>query len=661
MLETARRLSLGIFLILVASAVLLYTDRGSRKSDLKQTGPIRVALVEHASTQVLEEGMRGALEGLAARGYADGGRITTRRFNAENDIGTANTIAREVTGGAYDFILSMSTISLQTIAGANRTGAKTTHVFGLVTDPYGAGVGLSRENHLDHPPYLTGYGCLQPIEAVFQMARTMRPELKRVGLVWNAAEANSVAQTKIAREVCARLGIELVEASADNSTAAIESAASVLARGAEAIWISGDITVSTASEPIIAEARKAGVPVFSSLPLNVKVGSLFDLGANYHEVGRAVGELAADVLDGKKADEIPVENYVPQIFLYNETVLEGLKDKWSIPQQVREQAAGWITATETNLPGFGSVGAKPRPGRIYKIGVAHYSPEENQENCLRGFIDALRAVGFEEGRNLEVTRSHAQGELANIPSMLKNLEASDCDLAFIMTTPVLGAACSLLKNKPVVFSAVTDPLAAGAGKSFEDHLPNVTGTGSFPPVAQLAEFIRKTLPNAKKIGTIYNAAEANSVKVIEVAREIFPQLGLQLEEATVASPSEVSEAAQALVARGVDAFYGQSDNTVVQAFEALVQVSRDARAPVFTDDPVSARRGALACVGLGFYVPGQEAGKMAARILSGETPAAIPMLNVMQDEVWINEDAAKSFGVVFPPNIAPRTKQEPGH
>lgn len=658
MLETCKRLSLGIFLILLASAVLLYTDRGSRRAEQKSTGPIRVALVEHASTRVLEEGMQGALEGLASRGYVDGARITTRRFNAENDIGTANTIAREVTGGSYDLILSMSTISLQTIAGANKVGAKTPHVFGLVTDPYGAGVGISRENHLDHPPYLTGYGCLQPIESIFRMARSMRPELKRVGLVWNAAEANSVAQTKIARQVCADLGIELVEANADSSTAAIEAAASVLARGVEAIWISGDITVSTASEPIIAEARKAGVPVFSSMPLTIKAGGLFDLGANYHEVGRAVGELAADVLDGKSPAEIPVENYVPQVFLYNETALEGLKDKWTIPAEVREQAIGWITATETNLPGLGAVAALPRPGHVYKIGVAHYSPEANQENCLRGFFDALRQAGFEEGRNLEVTRTHAQGEISNIPAILKNLEASDCELVFVMTTPVLGAACSLLKDKPVVFSAVTDPVAAGAGKSLEDHLPNVTGTGSFPPVGQLAEFIRLTLPKAKKIGTIYNAAEANSVKVIEVARELYPKAGFELEEATVASPSEVGSAAQALVARGIDAFYGQADNTVVQAFEALIQVSRDAGVPVFTDDPEAARRGAVACVGLGFYEPGVEAGKMAARILSGESPSDIPMRNVAQDEVWLNHEEAGRFGIVFPPGVEDRSKQE---
>lgn len=659
MLETFKRLALGFILILLASAILLYTDRGSRESTKVSGGPIRVALVEHAATRVLEDGAAGAIEALAARGYADGDRIKLSRFCAENDIGTANTIAREVTSGSYDFILSMSTISLQTVAGANKTGARTRHVFGLVTDPYGAGVGISRENHLDHPPYMTGYGCLQPIESIFRMARVMRPELRRVGLVWNAAEANSVAQTTIARKVCSDLGIELIEANADSSTGAIEAAGSVLARGAEALWISGDITVSTASEPIIAAATKAGIPVFSSLPLNIKSGGLFDLGANYLEVGRAVGELAADVLDGKNPATIPVENYVPEAFLYNETALEGLRDRWTIPDAVRSKAAGYITATETNLPGFGAAVPKPRPGTVYKIGAAYFSSEENQENCLAGFIDGLRAAGFEEGKNLDVTRTHAQGEIANVPSMLKNLESSDRDLIFVMTTPVLGGACTLVRNKPVVFSAVTDPVAAGAGKSLDNHLPGITGTGSFPPVQDMVDAIRKILPRAKKIGTIYNASEANSVKVIGVARDIFRAAGFTLEEVTVASSSEVGTAAQALVARGVDAIYTQTDNTVMQGFDAVIQVSRDAELPLFTDDPLAARRGALACVGLGFRQPGVVAGGMAARILCGESPGSIPMLNVAENVIWLNDDAARKLGITFPPELVARAaKQE---
>ena len=228
MIETLKRLALGLALLALAASVLLYTDRGSRKSarnNSRASGAaaktVRVALVQHASIPALDEGINGILEALAARGYAEGGRLQIKRYNAEADIGTANAIAKEVTSGGYDLILSASTLSLQTIANANKFGARTRHVFGLVSDPYSAGVGIEATNHSIHPAYMTGYGSIQPVANIFRTARQMRPELKSVGLVWNSAEANSVAQTKIARAVCSDLGLTLAEANADNSTAAL--------------------------------------------------------------------------------------------------------------------------------------------------------------------------------------------------------------------------------------------------------------------------------------------------------------------------------------------------------------------------------------------------------------------------------------------------------
>ena len=352
MIETIKKLSLGVILIAVAGGILLNADRGSRRNGEKKepSQSLRVAFVQHASIPALDEGAEGVIRSLADRGYVDGGKITIKHYNSEADIGTANSIAKEVTGGGNDLIISISTVSLQTVGNANRNGSRTKHVFGIVTDPYAAGVGIDPTNHALHPPYMTGYGSMQPVDSVFKMARAMRPELKCVGLVWNAAEANSLAQTKVARKVCSDLGITLLEANAENSSAALEALNSLISRGVEAVWMSGDITVSLASESIINTCKKAGIPTFSSIPPKVSKGALFDLGANYPEIGMAVGKLAADVLDGKSPGDIPVENLIPKVFYFNDTVLPSLKQKWIIPDDLRKQADGWITATETNLP-----------------------------------------------------------------------------------------------------------------------------------------------------------------------------------------------------------------------------------------------------------------------------------------------------------------------
>jgi ABC-type uncharacterized transport system substrate-binding protein len=661
MLETIKRLGLGFILIALAAGVLLYTDRGSRNNKRNVPGGAnaatkvwRVALVQHASLPVFEEGASGLLESLAARGYSDGDRIQIRRFNAEADIGTANAIAKEVTTGSYDLILTLSTISMQTVANANKVGRRTLHVFGLVSDPYGAGVGIEATNHAIHPPYMTGYGSLQPIQSLFRTAREMLPDLKTVGLVWNPAEANSVSQTKIARKICAEMGITLVEANAENSTAALEAANSVVARNVQAIWISGDVTVSMATDLILSAARRAQIPVITSLPPAVKRGTLFDLGSDYVEVGRQVGQLAADVLDGKNPADIPVENFVPETFLFNETALATLKERWTIPDSVRKRLHGWITATATNLPVFAAAkprALRPQPGRVYKIGLAYFAPEAGADSCMKGIFDGLRELGFEEGKNLQVRRAHAQGEIANIPSMLQNFDSSDVELVLPMSTPVISGACGLIKHKPVVFTYCSDPIAANVGKSFTNHLPHVTGIGSFPPVQDMVDFIKAILPGAKSIGTIYNASEANSVKVIQVARGLFAAAGLKLDEVSVASTAEIRQAAQALLSRRVDAIYIQGDNTVMQGFEGLVKATRDANLPLLVDDPEQAKRGAVACVGLGYYRPGYVAAKPVARVLLGESPAGIPVENISEKVIWLDFAQAKKLGLKFPDKI----------
>jgi ABC-type uncharacterized transport system substrate-binding protein len=668
MIDSLKRLALGLVLIALAGATLLLSDQSSRKKTASLIGMMpekvfQIAIVQHASIPALDDGVAGIVEALSSRGYVNGGKIRIKFFNAQSDAGTATAIAKQVTSGDFDLIVSASTPSLQSVANANKSGAMTPHVFGLVTDPYSAGVGIDPNDHWKHPPYMTGAGCMQPVAEAFEIAKVMLPSLSSVGLVWNPSEANSQAQTKLARAECQKLGIQLVEAPIETSNSALEATASLILKNVQAIWLSGDVTVGAANASIIATAKRSGIPVFTSQPPAIKFGSLFDMGADYIQAGRLTGQIAADVLDGKSPADIPVENLVPVQFFYNETTLAGLKDPWSIPASLRAKANGWITATETHIPqGIPKAPMPtPAPEKNYSIGIIAFGPEKEAEECIRGILDGLRNHGLEEGKNLTVRRAHAQGEISNIPALLQNFDSSDVDLIVPMSTPVISAACNFVKKKPIVFTYCSDPIAAGAGQSFTNHLPNVTGVGSFPPVMDMVDLIRTTMPNAKTIGTIYNTAEANSVKVVGVARELFPKSGLALSEATVSSSAEVLQAAQALASRGVDAIYVQGDNTVAQGFPALVRIASDFRIPLFTDNPEPSQDGAVACVGVGFYQPGYAIAEMVARVLHGTPPSEIPIENVSEKIEWINRPIAKSLGLTIPESLpdAPKPSNKP--
>src|SRR5262249_2222360 len=150
-------------------------------------------------------------------------------------------------------------------------------------------------------------------------------------------------------------------------------------------------------------------------------------------------------------------------------------------------------------------------------------PEDGADLCMKGLFDGLKEQGIEERVNLEVRRSHAQAEIANIPMLIQNYDGSDVDVIVAMTTPVLTAAASIAGPKRVVFPSVYDPLAAGAGRGRTDHLPHVAGVGSFPPVQDTIDTIQRLVPGVKSVGTLYNSSEANSVKVVGVARGIFKE------------------------------------------------------------------------------------------------------------------------------------------
>jgi ABC-type uncharacterized transport system substrate-binding protein len=339
MLYALKRLGLGLLLIALASTILLVTDLEQHGSSASAV--LRVAVLQHASSVVLDDGMRGTLDALAERGYRDGDRLKIDRFNAQGDMPTGISIARQVTTGNYDLVITSSTPSMQAVANSNRDG-RVRHVFTVVADPFVAGIGLDRADPLRHPPHIVGQSIFPPVERAFQIARQMLPTLARIGVVWNPAEANSLAFVTRAREVAKQMNLTLLEATADNTPAVSEALRSLYVRSAQAIWVGGDNTVIAAIGSVIAASQRRGIPVFTILPGVPDRGTLFDVGPDFYQVGRLGGLLAADVLAGEDMTRIPirdVQDVVPPYLSVNTKVLKGLKEQWRIPQEVLAAAS----------------------------------------------------------------------------------------------------------------------------------------------------------------------------------------------------------------------------------------------------------------------------------------------------------------------------------
>jgi len=312
--QIIRRLAMGLSLIAALAALLLISDwdRGKRPT---ATLP-RVAIFQYSSQPIMDEGVRGILDSLRDHGYIKGRTMQLQIFNAENDMPTLNSVAQELTGGRFDYVFTVSTNCLQAIAKANKNG-RVKHVFGIVADPIGAGVGINARDPLDHPKNMVGIGTLAPVQEVLAIMKTMNPELRRVGLPWNHSQSNSETYTKIARAAAPKLGIDLLESNVDATPAVGEVVASLIAQNAEAILVTGDLTVSLAIDAVVSEAFKGGVPVFSTQPDTITRGVLLALGGDYYQIGRDTGDLATRVLGGEDMSRIPVQYTLPMKLVIN--------------------------------------------------------------------------------------------------------------------------------------------------------------------------------------------------------------------------------------------------------------------------------------------------------------------------------------------------------
>ena len=329
-----RRLGLGLSIIALASLALLLSDWRHRSASIAMP---RLAVFQYNSNLILDLSVRGLMDSLRDHGWADGRTMEVRFFNAESDVGTMNSIAQEMVSGKYTHVITISTPCLQAVARANRDG-KVKHIFGAVADPLAARVGINPTNPHDHPKWMVGIGSFMPVGELLEMARRLNARLRSVGLPWNPAEANSQSFTRVAREVARRLGLKLLEGNVENSTAVGEVTDSLIARGAEAIMITGDNTVAIGADTLLASARKARIPVMSALPSVVGRGALFAIGADFYQVGRQTGDLAARVLAGEDIATLPILYQIPKVFLIDPRVLAHLRDTWVFPPDVLAQA-----------------------------------------------------------------------------------------------------------------------------------------------------------------------------------------------------------------------------------------------------------------------------------------------------------------------------------
>lgn len=263
-----------------------------------------------------------------------------------------------------------------------------------------------------------------------------------------------------------------------------------------------------------------------------------------------------------------------------------------------------------------------------------------------GVKQALAEAGYTEGKGLKWQYQTAQGNTAIAAQIARKFVGDRPDAIVAIATPSAQAVVAATKDIPVVYSAVTDPVAAQLVPSMDASGTNVTGVSDRLSLERQIELIKKVVPDAKRVGMVYNPGEANSVVVVKAMRELLQQQGMSLVEATAPRTVDVGAAARSLVGK-VDVIYTNTDNNVVSAYEALVKVGTDAQVPLIASDTDSVVRGAIAAVGINYRDLGMQTGRMVARILGGENPGLIASETSDNLELFVNPGAAQKQGVTL--------------
>ena len=282
----------------------------------------------------------------------------------------------------------------------------------------------------------------------------------------------------------------------------------------------------------------------------------------------------------------------------------------------------------------------------FKVGITQIVAHPALDSAREGFKDAFK----ESGLKVTFDEKNANGEIATANMIANNFVTEKVDLIYAIATSTAQSAAQATNKLPVVFSAITDPEAAGLIKE------NVTGISDRVNVKQQLELLLKLDSKIKKVGVIYNSSEQNSKVQVDDLKKAASELGLIIVEKSVTQVSEIPQASEALV-KSSDALYLPTDNLVASVVNLITEKAIAAKKIAFGAESAHVKGGALITQGIDYYEMGKEAGKIAVEILkNGKKPSEISFKKMNLNDIVINNKTLAAIGISLPEDIKLKAK-----
>ena len=309
----------------------------------------------------------------------------------------------------------------------------------------------------------------------------------------------------------------------------------------------------------------------------------------------------------------------------------------------------------TLIIGTGLLLTSCAPKSAKLIGIAKFVSHPALDAIEKGIQDELA----DSKPDYKIDLQNANADMNTAAQIAQHFKQEKVALAVGIATPTAQALANQIKDRPVIYAAVTDPVAAGLVAGMDKGGANITGTSDMTPVREQLDLLRSLKPSVKRVGNIYASGEANSVSIASIVKSYCEENGLEYVETTITNSSEARQALLSIADR-IDGLYLGNDNTVFSALSGIADVALEKKIPVVTADPSSAETiPVLAALGYDYYRMGVATGKIIVRVLNGEKTENIPAFlpKESQDMTFVlNLDTAKQLGLTVDQSVIDKAK-----
>ena len=296
------------------------------------------------------------------------------------------------------------------------------------------------------------------------------------------------------------------------------------------------------------------------------------------------------------------------------------------------------------------------PAEMKTVAITAIVEHPALDAVRKGVIEELAAQGYKEGENLKIDFQSAQGSTANAAQIAKKFAGDNPDVIVAIATPSAQSVVAATKTIPVVYSAVTDPVAAKLVSSWEPSGTNVTGVSDELPLEPQIDLMKKIVPNLKSVGYVYSPGEVNSTIVLDQLKAALDKDGITVAAAPAQRTTDVPTAARSLKGKA-DLIYTSLDNNVVSAYESLYKVAVENKLPLVASDTGSVERGAVAALGINYHDMGVATGKMVVRILKGEKAGDIAPQRMEKLDLYVSKKHAAEQGITLSDAVLQEAKE----